>query len=562
MSNTKASATTKANASWLRGKRVPLSAVFLVSISTIIFLFFLVSMLAFFRLQSFSDILTELTEESVPSLAISGRIFGKVNQLTYLTEGLTRAQNEVVRRVLYTQLQEQVADLQVLAVDPNADPALLAHIQGLDLEISELNQLVKSRLETEATIQKTLDSVYQLYNAVTVSQSEQADEDQIIDNTNWKNVFADVVAMASRVATLDRLAEIRQTERRLEEQLGELSELILVLPESQQSAADTQLQALQELIITKTGLVAQKISHLRTKGRATGRGNFVRNFILDYAGMSEYRAYQLTEDTLAKSKRTTTLVKNQINILGTISVIAILILIVVIYVIQSRIVTRLEKLNDFVRDRLAGRDTRFAISGNDEISDIAKSFETFAHTIEEQKQILEDMSLSDGLTGVANRRAFDKRIDHDIQLAVRHQWPITVILFDVDHFKLYNDSYGHAVGDECLKELATAIKNVMRREQDFFARYGGEEFVCVLSDTDLAGAKTVSNTILEAIRNQAIPHIKSPISEHVTVSVGSVTARPSKDRITSPIELLKRADEALYEAKERGRNRQVNVQIE
>nr|WP_246261395.1 diguanylate cyclase [Alteromonas ponticola] len=172
------------------------------------------------------------------------------------------------------------------------------------------------------------------------------------------------------------------------------------------------------------------------------------------------------------------------------------------------------------------------------------------------------MSLSDGLTGVANRRAFDKRIDHDIQLAVRHQWPITVILFDVDHFKLYNDSYGHAVGDECLKELATAIKNVMRREQDFFARYGGEEFVCVLSDTDLAGAKTVSNTILEAIRNQAIPHIKSPISEHVTVSVGSVTARPSKDRITSPIELLKRADEALYEAKERGRNRQVNVQIE
>nr|WP_269468726.1 diguanylate cyclase [Alteromonas sp. ASW11-130] len=171
------------------------------------------------------------------------------------------------------------------------------------------------------------------------------------------------------------------------------------------------------------------------------------------------------------------------------------------------------------------------------------------------------MSLSDGLTGIANRRAFDKRIDHDIQLAVRHKWPLSVILFDVDYFKLYNDSYGHAVGDECLRKLASAVKNVMRRDQDFIARYGGEEFVCILSDTDYEGAAVVSTTLLETVRQLAIPHSKSPISQYVTVSLGSITAWPSHTNEISAIKLLQRADEALYEAKGGGRNKKVNFQL-
>ncbi|MCW8109101.1 diguanylate cyclase [Alteromonas ponticola] len=562
MSNQKVSSHKHSKVPFWGDKRIPLSAVFLSSIATIIFLFFLVSVLAFSRLQNFSAIITQLTEESVPKLAISGRIVGKVNQLTYLTEGLTRAQNEVVRRVLFTQLQSQISDIQLLALDPNADPALQAHIQGLDLEINELNQLVKSRLDIESAIQDKLKSIYQLYNQVMIVQTDQPMSNRIIDDTNWKIIFADIVAMSSRVATLERLTEIRQIERGLKEQINKLAMLVQGLPDNQRNDATTQMQLLKKLVIDKSGLVEQKITHLRTKGRTTGRGNFVRNFILDYAGMSEYRAYQLNEATLERTKDTTEQVKRQVSVLTTISVIAILILLGVLYLIQSRIVNRLEKLNSFVRDRLAGRDTPLSITGNDEISDIAKSFEKFALTIEKQKQILEEISLSDGLTGIANRRAFDNRIEHDIKLAIRHQWPLTVILFDVDHFKLYNDSYGHAVGDECLKDLATSVKKVMRRDQDFFARYGGEEFVCILANTNFKGAKAVSDTILQTVRNQAIPHQKSPITDYVTVSVGSVTATPSQEQNISPIQLLKQADQALYEAKEQGRNRKVNMRLQ
>lgn len=126
-------------------------------------------------------------------------------------------------------------------------------------------------------------------------------------------------------------------------------------------------------------------------------------------------------------------------------------------------------------------------------------------------------------------------------------------MVDIDQFKNYNDTLGHSDGDECLKTIANILNHSVKREGDFVARYGGEEFIIVLPNTDKAGAIIVAETILENIKTANIPHTSSCVADYVTVSMGIVSDMASYT--TSPIDYIKRADEALYISKENGRNR-------
>ncbi len=168
---------------------------------------------------------------------------------------------------------------------------------------------------------------------------------------------------------------------------------------------------------------------------------------------------------------------------------------------------------------------------------------------EEAKRI----SLFDDLTNVANRRYFNDFFDREWRRCVRIKQPLSLILVDIDHFKLFNDHYGHIVGDGCLKAVADALKSFTKRPGDFCARYGGEEFVIILSDTDIAGATDVANAMLKKVKNLAIPHAVSPTCPMVTASFGVAGILPGKD--ADQAALLEGADVCLYEAKKRGRNR-------
>lgn len=172
------------------------------------------------------------------------------------------------------------------------------------------------------------------------------------------------------------------------------------------------------------------------------------------------------------------------------------------------------------------------------------------------RMLLESYALRDGLTGIANRRAFDAHAIRVAQQASRARKPITVMIIDADHFKQYNDTYGHALGDTCLQRLAMAIKKTARRPLDLAARYGGEEFVLLLFDVNAEQAQHLAAGIQARIEKLAIPHANSPVSGNVTVS-GGIATRGVSD--TRPLEeLVADADRALYHAKSRGRNRFVH----
>ncbi|MCP4216271.1 MAG: diguanylate cyclase [bacterium] len=166
---------------------------------------------------------------------------------------------------------------------------------------------------------------------------------------------------------------------------------------------------------------------------------------------------------------------------------------------------------------------------------------------------LERLAEEDGLTGLYNHRTFIEKLDKECRIAERRKHSVSLIMLDVDFFKIYNDSYGHQAGDECLARLGELLRETVKRPSDFSVRYGGEEFVVVLPDTGLEGAIHVAQGFKKALAEAAIPFDQSCLSDRVTVSMGVSTFLPS-DEYTSSILILS-ADTALYQAKSGGRNR-------
>ncbi len=161
-------------------------------------------------------------------------------------------------------------------------------------------------------------------------------------------------------------------------------------------------------------------------------------------------------------------------------------------------------------------------------------------------------ALIDGLTGIANRRALDEHLGREWLRSQRNQTTLSLIMIDVDHFKFYNDTYGHLEGDDCLKQVTAAMLASLRAS-DFAARYGGEEFVSILYDADREGALITAERIRGRVESLHIPHKSSPVSPYVTVSLGMATFIPSEG--LAPDYLIKMADQMLYRAKKNGRNR-------
>ncbi len=169
------------------------------------------------------------------------------------------------------------------------------------------------------------------------------------------------------------------------------------------------------------------------------------------------------------------------------------------------------------------------------------------------KNELEALSHRDGLTGIANRRYFDTVLDREWKSALREKKCLSLVLFDIDYFKKYNDTYGHLAGDDCLCQVAIAASRVTKRPRDTLARYGGEEFAVILPETDLMGAGVCAEKIRAEIEILQIKHESSQINPYVTASIGVSTIVPNLQ--TTSLQLIKEADLALYQAKRDGRNR-------
>lgn len=180
-------------------------------------------------------------------------------------------------------------------------------------------------------------------------------------------------------------------------------------------------------------------------------------------------------------------------------------------------------------------------------------------TLKFQSDLLRKLVFLDGLTGVFNRRYFDQQLAVEWARSVRSCSPLSVVMIDVDHFKAFNDRYGHQTGDDCLRQIATSLKSCLKRPADLVARYGGEEFACILPDTANDDARVLAAELERKVRELQIPHVVSSVAQVVTVSVGLATRTVDSDG--DAIALLGLADAQLYDAKQSGRGRVCGAQL-
>ena len=206
--------------------------------------------------------------------------------------------------------------------------------------------------------------------------------------------------------------------------------------------------------------------------------------------------------------------------------------------------------------RLILREETRRTDAEDELRKYVSHTEVLNKELEQVNKKLEVMSIVDEVTGIYNRRYFNQHVATEWNTALRQKTPISILLMDIDHFKKYNDTYGHQAGDECLKSVASEMKSFLRRSSDFVARFGGEEFIAITLGLDEDNAFSIADKLREAIEILHIPHEESGVSDYVTVSCGIVTVTPSKEQSIS--EIIKLADDALYEAKANGRNQVVH----
>lgn len=188
-----------------------------------------------------------------------------------------------------------------------------------------------------------------------------------------------------------------------------------------------------------------------------------------------------------------------------------------------------------------------------ELLEVKARLETANAALAEANLALERLSAIDALTGIANRRRLDEALAGLFKESARKGEALAAAMVDIDHFKAYNDRYGHPAGDDCLRLVARTLAECLERPIDIAARYGGEEFLVLLPGTGLEGAAVVAERIRAAVEAKALPHSESRVAEYVTVSVGYASLRPQPGQ--DPYSLVEVADKALYAAKERGRNR-------
>jgi diguanylate cyclase (GGDEF)-like protein len=246
--------------------------------------------------------------------------------------------------------------------------------------------------------------------------------------------------------------------------------------------------------------------------------------------------------------------------------------------IARGIIAPVANLTLATREIIAGNyDARAEVTGSNEVSELARSFNRMSERLQltlgelrEHKERLEErvsqrtmeleavnktlavLSISDGLTGLANRRHLDEVLEREWRRAIRASQPISFILLDVDHFKAFNDHYGHQAGDDCLIRIAAVLADHVQRASELAARYGGEEFAIILPETTAADAAALADTVRQAVLRLAIPHEMSS-SGVVTISLGVFTRVPNAREGVST--LIAEADKALYRAKLAGRNR-------
>ncbi|WP_158966393.1 GGDEF domain-containing protein [Paraglaciecola sp. L3A3] len=531
--------------------RVSLVRFFGIALTIIVSLFLLVSWLTFSRLLNFESILNNISDRALPKIALSSELYGETSKLLEFTNLLANSTSDAGKRVAEQQLNTYIRNIKNLSDKKLENQFLDTQLDIINIELLEFSNLIWQRSNIQKQLKINKDSMYSIFlEAFRLPTKQGASADAQLQEKSWRIELPQLMILAGQALSTHRLQLARGYFSDFSEKLTQLKNVLGNNPNTVQKRL--LIERLEYLVFADNGLQSLLISQLKLDGRVMGRENFMHHIIVDFSRLLEISARETKDNVFNQVSISVEKTKQQTNLIGLAIATAILLLFGVLFLIQQKILKRLQYFNLIVGDKTKGTQYKLLLRGNDEITDLAKTFHELTNTIEIQKQQLEQMSMTDSLTGVANRLALDRRLQHDIELSIRQKSSVSVLLLDIDYFKLYNDKYGHEAGNECLKYVAEVISSSLHRQSDFVARFAGEQFLCVLPNTDVIGAENIAKQIIQALALRNIPHEFSEVSTSVTTSIG--VAESNSSHILQPEKLIQQANKALDTAKEAGKN--------
>lgn len=528
--------------------RIPLIRFFGLGLSSILVIFLLISWLTFSKLLTLESTLKDISTNTIPEIVLSGELFNEASKLLEFTVLLANADSDAAKRLAEQELNTYIKDIKNLSNKKLNDSFLERQLEVINLELLEFSDLIWERATLSDKLVTKRDNVSKIFSTI----FNEAKSASITQNSQviWAAEVPELMIKVNQAVNASRMQDVRRLFEGVKFQLDMLSKGNG--PQSLSSRNQALIRQIQFLLFSPEGLESLVISHLQLTGRVIGRESFMRNLIEDFSRLLEISMSKAKLDIFHQVDASVKSSQKQTETIGGILVIAILFMVAILFFIQQRVLKRLRHINSIVQHKVQGKSSLLEIKGNDEITDLADTFNEFAETIEKQKAKLKIMSMTDDLTQIANRRSLDIRLQHDFELSVRQKSCLAVLLMDIDYFKRYNDNYGHGAGDECLKTVAKTLSESFQRESDFIARFGGEEFIAVLPNTDLGGAEKIAKQIFQQLHKANLPHGHSAVSDRITISMGISVSTPSQ--ILPPEVMLKKADNALYAAKHAGKN--------
>lgn len=497
------------------------------------------------RFNELGDALIELSTNSVPTINQSSKLATEIQTLVTLTSQLTFSTNNSNRRLITKEIEAAFDRLNNPSHQHKIkDEFLLVQLSVLQKEIEELDELITNKIHLEKTLHRQTANLIE-YMSATLFESEST-----LLNVEQHKALSKLHLQATKIEQQNNLNNLRQLETSIINEVKEAKRL-----NAQNLDFIFSLNIVNSMLLGEDGMISHKIDALRIAGRARGRGNFVSNLVKDVARSIQFQTDLLNSKTIEEGSQSAQRVQQQIRFVIVASVIVVLLSLFFVYYLYKRIVLRLMSLTRQVEDAKNGDREVISIGGNDEIARLGQSFSAYAQKVKTQEKRLTELSLSDPLTGIPNRRAYEESLSKAIAQCRRNNWCLSVLLIDIDYFKSYNDYYGHAQGDSCLVTVANSLNSAFGRATDLCARCGGEEFVVILINCDADTANQQAEILRKRILYLNIPHAKSNVSDNVTVSIGIATHTFSEISELSTRTLIEQADKALYKAKAAGRNR-------
>lgn len=503
----------------------------LLALTSLLFFIAIVSG-AYYKLTGYASLFLDVTDSSMPKLVRMANIHSNIKELSHLVQELSEKSSNIGRKITYQYIQEIFTLIKndELSIFKNQDFNI--KIQVIEEHFEALNLLVKQKNIYAKKMRDKIELFSREERKILIPSQEL---DKIM-------IFINSVELYE----LHKKTEFNSF-------INEIKHLFAIFKEKIGSRIDGKsIKNIEDILFASDGFVEIKKKELDMKIKIKRLNAIVGSLLHNFAGEIELLSFNHKEELISNSKEFVLSMKKDLNILLLLFFIYSIGLFVAAFYLKRRVIDRLVRLDKNILQKIEGRGKLLVDNYEDEISYITKSFNYYAVKIEEQNQKLEELSLTDSLTKIANRRMFDIQFERELNFVQRNRYESSILLIDVDNFKLYNDNYGHLEGDRCLQILADVFKKITKRDTDIVARYGGEEFVFILSNSNKENSKKFAKTLLQAVEDLQIKHEYNGNRGYITISIGIVTI--NYGNVKSGKINLENADKALYFAKEKGKN--------